>query len=140
MLSPQVQSTLNMSQQEDLHPILTIFCTDWTVYHSNPVYHSNHYSPVLESDGVPRKAFVCYFKTTFTFFLHHRFTIPEIAVLSVKDVWKTKTEDRKPCGLKGDGQNQGLNTDPQSMESPNGLPKWTTLKWSTPKNNIPNEY
>ena len=36
----------------------------------------------------------------------------------------------------GDGQN----TDPQSMDYPNGLPKWTTLKWTTPKNNIPNEY
>ena len=22
----------------------------------------------------------------------------------------------------------------------NGLPKWITLKWTTPKNNIPNEY
>ena len=32
----------------------------------------------------------------------------------------------------GDGQN----TDPQSMDSPNGLP----LKWTTPKNNILNEY
>ena len=37
--------------------------------------------------------------------------------------------------LQGDGQN----TDPQSMDYPNGLPKWTTLKWATPKN-IPNEY
>ena len=27
----------------------------------------------------------------------------------------------------GDGQN----TDPQSMDYPNGLPKWTTLKWTT---------
>ena len=32
----------------------------------------------------------------------------------------------------GDGQN----TDSQSMDSPNGLP----LKWTTPKNNILNEY
>ena len=38
--------------------------------------------------------------------------------------------------LSGDGQN----TDPQSMDYPNGLPKWTTLKWTTPKNNIPDEY
>ena len=36
----------------------------------------------------------------------------------------------------GDGQN----TDPQSMDYPSGLPKWTTLKWTAPKNNIPNEY
>ena len=27
----------------------------------------------------------------------------------------------------------GQNTD-------HGLPQWTTLKWTTPKNNIPNEY
>ena len=26
------------------------------------------------------------------------------------------------------------------MDYPNGLPKWTALKWTTPKNNIPNEY
>ena len=32
------------------------------------------------------------------------------------------------------------NTDPQSMNYPNGLPNWTTLKWTTPKNNNPNEY
>ena len=32
----------------------------------------------------------------------------------------------------GDGQN----TDSQSMDSPNGLP----LKWTTPKNDILNEY
>ena len=36
----------------------------------------------------------------------------------------------------GDGQN----TDPQSMDYHNGLPNWTTLKWTTPKNNNPNEY
>ena len=30
----------------------------------------------------------------------------------------------------GDGQN----TDPQSIDYSNGLPKWTTLKWTTPKN------
>ena len=30
----------------------------------------------------------------------------------------------------------GQNTDPQSMDYPNGLPKWTTLKWTTPKNTI----
>ena len=36
----------------------------------------------------------------------------------------------------GDGQN----TDPQSMDYPNGLPKWTTLKWTTPKNTILDEY
>ena len=37
----------------------------------------------------------------------------------------------------GDGQN----TDPHSMDSPNGLPKWIMLplKWTTPKNNL-NEY
>ena len=35
----------------------------------------------------------------------------------------------------GDGQN----TDPQSIDYPNGLPKLTTLKWITPKNNIPNK-
>ena len=32
--SSEVQSTLNMSQQEDLYPILTIFCTDWTVLYT----------------------------------------------------------------------------------------------------------
>ena len=32
----------------------------------------------------------------------------------------------------GDGQN----TDPQSMDYPNGLPKWTTLTWTTPKNTV----
>ena len=32
----------------------------------------------------------------------------------------------------GDGQN----TDPQSMDYFNGLPKWTILKWATPKNTI----
>ena len=26
------------------------------------------------------------------------------------------------------------------MDYPNGLPNWTTLKWTTPKNNNPNEY
>ena len=36
----------------------------------------------------------------------------------------------------GDGQN----TDPQSMDYPNGLPNWTTQKWTTAKNNNPNEY
>ena len=36
----------------------------------------------------------------------------------------------------GDGQN----TDPQSMDYPNRLPNWMTLKWTTPKNNNPNEY
>ena len=30
----------------------------------------------------------------------------------------------------------GQNTDTQSMDYPNGLPKWTTLKWTTPKNTI----
>ena len=29
---------------------------------------------------------------------------------------------------------------PQSMDYPYGLPKWTTLKWTIPKNNIPNKY
>ena len=36
----------------------------------------------------------------------------------------------------GDGQN----TDPQSMDYPNGLPKLTTLKWTTPKNTVSDEY
>ena len=36
---------------------------------------------------------------------------------------------------RGDGQN----TDPQSMDYPNGLPNWTNLKWTTTKNNNPNE-
>ena len=36
----------------------------------------------------------------------------------------------------GDGQN----TDPQSMDYPNGLPKWTTLKWTNPKNTTSDEY
>ena len=40
-----------------------------------------------------------------------------------------------PAPEKGDGQN----TDPQSMDYPNELPKWTNLKWTTPKNNIPND-
>ena len=30
----------------------------------------------------------------------------------------------------------GQNTDSQSMDYPHGLPKWTTLKWTTPKNTI----
>ena len=34
----------------------------------------------------------------------------------------------------------GHNTDPQSMNYPSELPDWTTLKWTTPKNNNPNEY
>ena len=34
----------------------------------------------------------------------------------------------------------GQNTDPQSMDYHNGLPNWTTLKWTAPKNNNPNEY
>ena len=34
------------------------------------------------------------------------------------------------------GAGGGQNTDPQSMDYPNGLPKWTTLKWTTPKNTI----
>ena len=41
-----------------------------------------------------------------------------------------------PGSPAGDGQN----TDPQSKDYPNGLPKWTTLKCTTPKNNILNEY
>ena len=36
----------------------------------------------------------------------------------------------------GDGQN----TEPQSMDYPNGLPKWTTLKWTTLKNTISDEH
>ena len=36
----------------------------------------------------------------------------------------------------GDGQN----TDHQSMDYPNGLPKRTTLKWTTPKNTVSDEY
>ena len=37
--------------------------------------------------------------------------------------------------------NDGENTDPlESMDYHNGLPKWTILKWTTPKNNIPSEY
>ena len=36
----------------------------------------------------------------------------------------------------GDGQN----TDPQSMDYPNGLPKCTTLKWTTLKNTISDVY
>ena len=34
----------------------------------------------------------------------------------------------------------GQNTDSQSMDYPNELPKCTTLEWTTPKNNISNEY
>ena len=35
----------------------------------------------------------------------------------------------------------GQNTDPWSMDYPNGLPKWTTLKWTTPKKNtIPDDW
>ena len=26
------------------------------------------------------------------------------------------------------------------MDYPNGLPKWTTLKWTTPKNTVSDEY
>ena len=33
----------------------------------------------------------------------------------------------------------GQNTDPQSMDYPDGLPNWTTLKWTIPKNNNPDE-
>ena len=40
--------------------------------------------------------------------------------------------DIAPAKWNGDGQN----TDPQSMDYPNGLPKWTTLKWTTSKNTI----
>ena len=35
----------------------------------------------------------------------------------------------------GDGQN----TVPQSMDYLHGLPKWTTLKWATPKNDTKND-
>ena len=34
----------------------------------------------------------------------------------------------------------GQNTNPQSMDKPNELPKWTILKWTTPENNNPNEH
>ena len=36
------------------------------------------------------------------------------------------------AGRHGDGQN----TDPQSLDYSNGLPKWTILKWTTPKNTL----
>ena len=39
----------------------------------------------------------------------------------------------------GSRNGDGRNTDPQSMDYPNGLPNWTTLKWTTHKNNNPNE-
>ena len=42
----------------------------------------------------------------------------------------------KPERSPGDGQN----TDPHSMDFLNGLPEWTTLKLTTPKNEDPNEY
>ena len=35
----------------------------------------------------------------------------------------------------------GQNTDPHTlMDYPNGLPKWTTLKRTTPKNTVSDEY
>lgn len=46
-------------------------------------------------------------------------------------VWPHMVRIRARGGEERDGQN----TDPQSIDYPNGLPKWTT-----PKNNIQNEY
>ena len=46
-------------------------------------------------------------------------------------VWPHMVRMRARGGEERDGQN----TDPQSMDYSNGLPKWTT-----PKNNIQNEY
>ena len=43
---------------------------------------------------------------------------------------KPRVEATKQMTQNGGGQD----TDPQSMDYPNGLPKWTTLKWTTPKN------
>ena len=58
-------------------------------------------------------------------------------------------ESRSLCGKPNDDEKQdketvtagdGQNTDPQSMDYPKGLPKWTTLKWTTHENTVPNEY
>ena len=38
------------------------------------------------------------------------------------------------------GWGDGQNTEPQSMDYPNELPKWTTFKWTTPKNTVSDEY
>ena len=59
-----------------------------------------------------------------------RFRIPVQFFLVL--LFSTTVQRLQPTG---DGQN----TDPQSIDYPNGLPKLTTLKWITPKNNIPNK-
>ena len=41
---------------------------------------------------------------------------------------QTAVSNKLNLRKEGDGQN----TDPQYMDYPNGLPKWTTLKWTTP--------
>ena len=37
-------------------------------------------------------------------------------------------------------QGDRQDTDPQSMDYPNGLPQRTTLKWTTPKNTVSDEH
>ena len=50
------------------------------------------------------------------------------------------TQDLLSCYVTVTSLGDEQNTEPQSMNFPNGLPYWTTLKWTTPKNNNPNEY
>lgn len=113
MLSRQVQSTLNMLQQDRFGSN-----SDYLLYRLDcVVYHLNHYSPVLELDdvvlttvrearmallsshehspvdvssaykvgvafsGVPGRPSYVISREHLLFFLDHRFTIPEIAVL-----------------------------------------------------------
>ena len=124
-LSRQIQSTLNMLQQERFASD-----SDYLLYRLDClVYHVNHYSPVLELDDViltqlyvkqgrlcchslnihhfssayslccvfwsAWKAFVGYFKGAFSSSFYYSWDCS-----AVKDVWKTKTEDPRPCGLK----------------------------------------
>ena len=59
-------------------------------------------------------------------------------MLTLERKWKTqslKTDYARKRSTEFQLQEGGgQNTDPQSMDYPNGLPKWTTVKWTTPKN------
>ena len=55
----------------------------------------------------------------------------DMTVLTKVTLCEIEAQDRRRRENSG-----GQNTDPQSMDYPNGLPKWTTLKWTTPKNTI----
>ena len=54
-------------------------------------------------------------------------------------IWANKLRESDVYKLEQLLKDDGQNTDPQSMDYPNGLPKWTTLKWTTPKNTISDE-